>query len=184
MKKRGILFILLLAIGFGLMISVGTYAQSKADKAKACYLTYLENHCSRSEFGNYYDIVDINGDKVPELLLSKWNENRSYLFTYNAAAGKMKKLKSREFGRLYTGVFYAKKKHLVSFGMADTAGSSYIVYKYTGKKLKKLYKVEYYNWKGSKKGYWYNGKKISDTRGEKIYKKLKKTFRELRYTWN
>ena len=94
----------------------------------------------------------------------------------------MKKLKAAKLGKSSPVMYYSTKKHQVCFVQADTGGYSYTVWQYKGKKVKKKYKIRYYNGRLKKQGYLYNGKAISLSKGKKKISKITKSFQSLRYT--
>lgn len=188
MKKRTILSLLFVILGLCLVFPKGAMAKmsakEKAAKAKACYETFLRTD-NAGGIPKYvfdtYDIVDINGDKVPELLYASYRTFKVYLFRYDAAKDKVVKVKGRIVGKAAPEIYYNKKRHMVYFVMADTAGSSAIMYKYVGKKLKKVYKLTYVNIMHGGPTYKYNGKKITEKSWNKKIDNVKKNYKTLRY---
>lgn len=181
MKRKLYYPVLSAAICAGLLFpAIGAIAAT--DPARACYSDYLNRNLA-TRYNSYgYDIVDINGDGTPELLFTQMIGGKSYLYTYNAATNTMKKLKAAKLGKSSPIMYYSTKKHQVCFVQGDTGGYSYTVWQYKGKKIKKKYKIRYYNGRLKKQGYRYNGNAISLSKGKKKVKKITKSFQSLRYT--
>lgn len=186
MKKATYIIPLSAALCLSMMLPAGAdvaAANSKADRARACYSAFLNRKLIAASYNRYgYDMADINGDQVPELLLSQMIGGKSYLYTYNASADKVKKLKGAALGKSAPIMYYSTRKHQVCFVQADTGGYSYTMWQYKGKKLKKKYKIKYFNGKFKTQGYTYNGKSISMKKGQKKIQKITTSFQSLRYT--
>src|SRR5699024_8556802 len=103
------------------------------------------------------------------------------LYTFDVSTYSLKKLKSRPLGKMKADMYYSKKKHLVCFVQGDTGGKTYTVFKYKGKKVKKQYKLTWYNGRYVEAGYKYNGKRISQSAGERKEQNIARKFKELRY---
>lgn len=168
MKKKRYVIPLSAALFLGMLLPAGADTAAPAssavmaDKARSCYSAFLNRKLIAASYNRYgYDMADINGDQVPELLFTQMIGGKSYLYTYNASANKVKKLKVAALGKSAPLMYYSTRKHQVCFVQADTGGYSYTVWQYKGKKLKKKYKIKYFNGKFRKRGYTYNGKSIS-----------------------
>ena len=91
MKKRTILKLMLIAMCLCMVRPVDANAMSaktKTKKAKACYQTFLKKKYTTevTAWGSpSYDIVDVNGDKVPELLYASYYDWKVYVYYYDAA---------------------------------------------------------------------------------------------------
>lgn len=174
---------ILCVLTLGMFVSLNVNATSNAQIAENYYYLYLsQTALSGSDEYNSdcYDIVDINGDEIPELLLAK-QSGTAYLYTFDFSTYRLKELKSWPLGKMKADMYYSKKKHLVCFLQGDTGGKTYIVFKYKGKKVKKQYKLRWYNGRYTKEGYKYNGKRISQSKGERKEKNITKKFKELSY---
>ena len=187
MKKKWYAIPLSAALCLSMMLATGSSsaadASTKADRARACYSAFLNRKLVASSYNRYgYDIVDINGDQVPELLLSQMIGGKSYMYTYDVSVDKVKKLKGSTLGKAAPGMYYSVKKHQVCFIQADTGGGSYTIWQYKGKKLKKKMKLKYYNGKFRTRGYTCNGKSISFKKGNKKIQKILRTFQSVRNT--
>lgn len=189
MKKKRYVIPLSVALFLGILLPAGADAAAPAssavmaDKARSCYSAFLNRKLIAASYNRYgYDMADINGDQVPEFLFTQMIGGKSYLYTYNASANKVKKLKVAALGKSAPLMYYSTRKHQVCFVQADTGGYSYTVWHYKGKKLKKKYKIKYFNGKFKKRGYTYNGKSISLKKGQKKIRKITTSFQGLRYT--
>lgn len=78
-------------------------ANKKSSEAKVCYTKFIKKKKAAydTEYGEYgawegnYKIVDINGDKIPELLVVGLN-GKSYIYTYKTPEKQNEKIeKSR-----------------------------------------------------------------------------------------
>lgn len=184
MKKR-ILQILGITLCMALIFPVHVQAANeKGAEAKACYKKFIKKKKAAydAEYGEYgewegnYKIVDINGDKIPELLVVGLN-GKSYIYTYNTQKNKMKKLKSQELFQmdsLRPRLFYSTKKHKVVLMSAHSASMEFVTYKYKGKKIKKESTLVNVFGKNYRRGYIYNGKYISTKLGKKKENKILK----------
>lgn len=183
MKGKKYFYIISCMITLGMFVSLNVNANSNAQIAENYYYLYLSQTAlsgSNEYDSDCYDIVDINGDKIPELLLAK-QSGTTYLYTFDFSTYRLRELKSRPLGKMKVDMYYSKKKHLVCFIQGDTGGKTYTVFKYKGKKVKKQYKLTWYNGRYTKEGYKYNGKRISQSKGERKEKNITKKFKELRY---
>lgn len=97
MKKK-ILQILGITLCMALIFPVHVQAANKkSSEAKVCYTKFIKKKKAAydTEYGEYgawegnYKIVDINGDKIPELLVVGLN-GKSYIYTYKTQKNKMK----------------------------------------------------------------------------------------------
>ena len=116
MKKKWYVIPLSAALCLSMMPAAGSSsaadASTKADRARACYSAFLNRKLVASSYNRYgYDIVDINGDQVPELLLSQMIGGKSYMYTYDVSGDKVKKLKGSTLGKAAPGMYYSVKKH-------------------------------------------------------------------------
>lgn len=159
-------------------------ANKKSSEAKVCYTKFIKKKKAAydAEYGEYgawegnYKIVDINGDKIPELLVVGLN-GKSYIYTYKTQKNKMKKLKSQELlqmDSLRPRLYYLAQKHKVVLMSANPSSMTFVTYKYKGKKIKKESTLVNVFGKNYRRGYVYNGKYISSKLGKKKVNKILK----------
>lgn len=160
-------------------------ASAKYTKATKAYNSWLKQTKKWPNTPRYYDIVDIDGNGIPELLVSTMVE--SIVYTYNTKTSKMVKLIRMDKGKLMgTGVTYNTKKKMFSLVIADTGGSRTRYYKLNGTKITKTAAYEYRNARHYPGGPYYliNGKKYSESTYNKKYESARKNFKEPRYMQN
>ena len=184
MKKK-ILQILGITLCMALIFPVHVQAANKkSSEAKVCYTKFIKKKKAAydTEYGEYgawegnYKIVDINGDKIPELLVVGLN-GKSYIYTYKTQKNKMKKLKSQELlqmDSLRPRLYYSAQKHKVVLMSANPSSMTFVTYKYKGKKIKKESTLVNVFGKNYRRGYVYNGKYISSKLGKKKVNKILK----------
>ena len=184
MKKK-ILQILGITLCMALIFPVHVQAANKkSSEAKVCYTKFIKKKKAAydAEYGEYgawegnYKIVDINGDKIPELLVVGLN-GKSYIYTYKTQKNKMKKLKSQELlqmDSLRPRLYYSAQKHKVLLMSANPSSMTFVTYKYKGKKIKKESTLVNVFGKNYRRGYVYNGKYISSKLGKKKVNKILK----------
>lgn len=184
MKKK-ILQILVITLCMALIFPVHVQAANKkSSEAKVCYTKFIKKKKAAydTEYGEYgawegnYKIVDINGDKIPELLVVGLN-GKSYIYTYKTQKNKMKKLKSQELlqmDSLRPRLYYSAQKHKVVLMSANPSSMTFVTYKYKGKKIKKESTLVNVFGKNYRRGYVYNGKYISSKLGKKKVNKILK----------
>ena len=172
--KKSILSVLLVILVLPLLFcNVDASKASKAKKEKKAYKKYVSAHkVSRPyspEMKNPdYKIVDVNGDKIPELLFV--NRKDYYLEVWTFRGGHMYRMFRDGIGK--TGSFaYKKSKHLVGAIYMNTGGYDMYVYKAKKKKLKKT-KTHLW-WDGI--DYSINNKKVKKKVLKKAWNKYKVT---------
>lgn len=165
MKKK-ILQILGITLCMALIFPVHVQAANKkSSEAKVCYTKFIKKKKAAydTEYGEYgawegnYKIVDINGDKIPELLVVGLN-GKSYIYTYKTQKNKMKKLKSQELlqmDSLRPRLYYSAQKHKVVLMSANPSSMTFVTYKYKGKKIKKESTLVNVFGKNYRRGYVY-----------------------------
>lgn len=156
--KQSIL-VLFSAIFVVTLVSVHAEAATAADRAKAIY----NRHILKYNIANY-KIVDIDKNKVPELLVLNWQKGKSYVYTYDKKTKKMKTLASLTMGRNH-GVYYTTSKHRFIIYYGSTGDCIYRVYQLKGTKAKKI--ATYTgkrNYNTNKWTYKQNNKKISHSK--------------------
>lgn len=188
MKRKvfihAMLIVLTLCLAFPMGVMAKMSVKTKTKKAKACYEIFLNTSNAGGIPKHYldtYDIIDVNGDKVPELLYASYGTYKVYIFRYNASKNKIEKVKSCMVGKALPEIYYNKKKHMVCLVKADTAGSTFITYKFKGNKLKKVDKITYVNILHGGPTYKCNGKKISEKTWNNKINRIKKKYKTLRY---
>lgn len=184
MKKRFLALVLSCILGFSLC-SMNTEAASAADKkaAKAAYTKLVQKSKKKSPYPDsvVYKMVDINGDKIPELLLTEGSISGTVsVYTYQPKKKKVKKLKSIQTGRAPANIYYKPKKHMFCMIQGTTQDAVFKMYSYRKQKCKLTFTMKYIFKPGQKGQYYYNGKKISLKTGNKKAKIIYKTFKSVR----
>lgn len=168
------LCILLFAVFFG---ATPSEAASKAGKAKKAYKAYLSSIMSRSDFKEYaglqygsifFAVMDISGDKVPELIVKEnYTEPNGY-WVYTYRKGKVRKLKSLDY---YSGgeieAVYPKKRIIKTYE-GDSWTVDKIYYKVTNSKMKVAART-----KNGK--YYVNGRKVTKSKYQRYVAKIEQT---------
>lgn len=196
--KRNISAVLTLVLLLSLFTPINVIAKSKSDAAKKAYQKYLKKYESQYTQEQYdrqepnkesykycasFAIIDMNGDKIPELVTEHCNGYKDWedhVFTYKQ--GKVTELtksgisvSSTAGGTAYS--YFCSKKHLHVYhyyGGMGTENRAYRLNK-TGKITNYLkYSAYQYDWDiddFSKHECFENGKRISSTRYKKLFKK-------------
>ena len=132
----------------------------------------------------YYKIVDINGDKVKDLLLmDKYRTDEgAYYKVYTYRNGKLKCLKKFDYCR-GGNLYYNTKKHMVimvrgQFGGHDTY--VYTVQKNSVKKIKKFTESHLFIGNSRKYIYEIDNKKVSKSKYLKTLSALEKSCKKVR----
>jgi len=121
----------------------------------------------------YFDIVDINKDSTPELLVS--TDKAMWVYTYDKKNGKYVKLiKSAPNGYAYR-IYYNTKYHEVGLYSEQNDRETFAVYKISASKATKKMTGERRFFVSN--GYWINGKKVSSSTYSKKY-------RSYNYLWS
>ena len=169
---------LFLAITLIAVVPVSTNAASNASKAKAKYEAYIEKNKS----GIYqYKIVDIDKNKIPELIVIRYDKAKTYVYSYDTKKKAMVAVKTVSYGRGY-GAWYNTSKHYVTISKGSTTDFTYTVYKIKGKKASKVtYFSGSYNVKTGKWKYKYKKKSISTAKFKSYYKKYVTNYKTLDY---
>lgn len=143
-------------------------AASKSAKYKAAekkYLAYINKN--RTGYGSY-EIVDVDSNGIPELLISNKKTWKNELYTYNAKTKKMIKLKSLHMGNRTGGsqlIQYSRSKHTVMLLTGDTKSYTYYIYKVKGTKASLVLKASAsMDWRTRKTTYKLNGAMVSRTK--------------------
>lgn len=152
-------------------------ASAKYTKATKAYESWMKKNCSKPYFYAYYDIVDIDQNGIPELLLSnQYTQNR--LYTYDYSKKKMVLLAKSDLGRNFPNekiMMYNTKKKTVEIVFWDTQKTVRKFYQVKGTKLKT---IKTYEWGGTCR---INGKKCSDSAYHKNLDKDLKSYKGMRY---
>lgn len=143
------------------------------DKAVQCYVRFLKDNYEQK-----YDIIDIDGDSIPELLTLN-DGSSAAMYRYDVKKDKVKKLHSYQLGKAST-MYYSKEKYQVVFITGDTGGGEFDTYKYADGELKKIETLIWHNGKFEEEGYTYNGEKISMEEGDEYLKTMKEQYQSLR----
>ena len=150
-------------------------AYAKYTKATKTYESWMKKNCSKPY--SYYDIVDIDQNGIPELLISNsYTQNR--LYTYDYSKKKMVLLVKGDLGRNFPNekiMMYNTKKKTVEIVFWDTQKTVRKFYQVKGTKLKT---IKTYEWGGA---CWINGKKCSDSTYHKNLDKDLKSYKGMRY---
>lgn len=116
--------------------------------------------------GEAYQIVDLDGNGIPELVV--YNKSCNEVYTYNPKTGRMKCLKSLSVGKGYNlRAKYSRSKHQVVLTTANTGGNTVYIYRIKGQRAIKVLEAEYLNGKfgrfdpAYRQGYKINGKRVS-----------------------
>lgn len=119
---------------------------SKASKAKKAYKKYVSAHTLSDPYmygmkNPDYKIVDVNGDKIPELLFV--NRKDFYVEVWTFRGGKMRCMFKEGIGKS-ASFAYKKSKHQVAIIHMYSSGYSMQIFKAKKTKLKKTKKsLEY-----------------------------------------
>ncbi|MDO4299270.1 MAG: hypothetical protein Q4C59_12480 [Lachnospiraceae bacterium] len=156
-------------------------------RASKAYKAWLKKMTSGQYNSLEYDIVDLDGNGIPELMASGYSKEGpySYVYTYDAKKGKMVRLKKLGLGRIMgSGITYKKSKKMFIIMSSDTARSRIWFYKVKGTKITKAAVYEFRSLTQYPKGpnYLINNKKCSQSTYTKKIKNAQKGFRSLRYT--
>ena len=133
----------------------------------------------------YYKIVDINGDKVKDLLLmdrSYESAEVGYYKVYTYRNGKLKCLKKFDYCR-GGNLYYNTKKHMVIMVRGLFGGRETYVYTVQKNSLKctKKYSIDYDRSSGKNKTiYRINDKKVSKSKYLKALSALEKSCKKVR----
>ncbi len=182
-KSKRIVCVLLSFVLCLSMTSPAMAATAKYTKASNAYKARIKKLENNPMTPTTYDIVDIDGNGVPEFLVSgPWD---NYVYTYNVSKNKIVLLKKLSLGKAYgNGVTYSKTKKMFTVFTANTGGYTKIFYKVNGSKATKYATYEYINNRHSSTGkaqYLIKGKKYSKSSYTKKLKNLEKKFKNLRY---
>lgn len=114
-------------------------------------------------------ITDIDGNKIPELILEDFKWDGRKIFTYKN--GKIKYVTETDYAALNIYL----KKHVIMLSQTDFGFKDYVWYKYTKGKLKKVAEQDFTGYKNGKNTYKYyvTGKKTTKAKYKKYVKKLK-----------
>lgn len=151
------------------------FAKTKAEKATDAYNHFIGTHSLASAV-----IVDLDNNKIPELLCFDKGTFKSLVYSYSPSKKKMVRLCSIDSGKGY-GSYYNVKKHQVALFSSNTGGTILKVYKIKGTKaIKKAtytstrkYPTFSYTYKKNKKKLSYatwNKQVSSITRKWKLFK--------------
>ena len=165
---------LLIAI---LITAIPSEAASKAGKAKKAYKSYLSSIMNRSDFKEFagmkignisFAIMDISGDKVPELIVKESYTAPENYWVYTYRNGKVKKLKSMCYysGGEIDAVY--PKKHIIKAYEGDDWFCDNIYYRVTGSKMKVAART-----KNGK--YYVNGRKVTKSSYQRYVSKIERT---------
>lgn len=127
MKKIRIIFSSLCMICL-LCLSGTAFAKTKAEDATDAYNRFIGTHSLASVV-----IVDLDNNKIPELLCFDKDTFKSLVYSYSPSKKKMIRLCSIDSGKGY-GSYYNVKKHKVALFSCSTGGSTFKVYKIKGTK--------------------------------------------------
>lgn len=196
--KRNISVALTLVLLLGLFAPVNVSAKSKSDVAKKAYQKYLkkyESQYTQEQFDRQepnkesykycasFAIIDMNGDKIPELVTEHCNgykEWEIHVFTYKK--GKVKELTKQGISTSNiaggsTYAYFCSQNHLHIYhydGLIGTEDTAYQLSK-SGKISEYIEYSEYWydamNRDSSRRECYMNGKKISLKQYKKLFKK-------------
>lgn len=174
-----ILLAVLLCIPAAAPVSAASAKYTRAEKA---YKKWI----SKNQVV-HYDIVDIDGNGIPELLAANYGESRVY--TYHNGKKKMVLLKKIDSGRAgmsgASAITYNCKKKTFTLLTGSTADATKYVYSVKNRKASKELTLtyDYGRYTASRKPTYYkNGKKVSRSTYKKALKTTTKKYREMRYT--
>ncbi|MCM1181363.1 MAG: hypothetical protein NC347_13990 [Clostridium sp.] len=174
-KRITVTLCILLSAVFAAVIP--SQAASKAVKAKKAYKEYLSNIMKQPDFREYaglefgsifFAVLDISGDKVPELIVKESYTAPAGYWVYTYRNGKVKKLKEMNYysGGEIEAVY--PKKHIIKVYEGDDWDSDWIYYRVTGSKMKVAART-----KNGK--YYVNGKSVTKTSYQNYISKIEKT---------
>ena len=152
----------------GLTAACHVYVKSDADLAKDAYTAFKKRNSLAS-----YVVVDLDKNKIPELLCFDKKSWKSLVYTYNVKSKKMILLCSCNSGKGY-GSYYDVNSHRVALYSCTTGGIQLFVYKINGTKATR--QITYTSTRTSPRNYRYkkNNKKISYSSWKKETNKLLK----------
>ena len=146
-------------------------AKTNNAKAREAYSRFIGKHSIASAV-----IVDLDNNKIPELLCFSRKNWKSIVYSYSPSKKKMVRLCSIDSGKGY-GSYYNIKKHQVALFSCDTGGSRYKIYTIKGTKaIKKTTYTSSRKYPSFNYIYKKNGKKIS-------YSKWNKEVRSITKKW-
>lgn len=200
--KRKVSVILVGCLLLSMMAVINVYAKPKSDAAIKKYQKYLkkyESQYTQEQFENFesnkenyrfcssFAIIDMNGDKIPELITEHCNgymDWELHVFTYKK--GKMKELTKKGIrveslagGNAYS--YFCEQKHLHTYYYYGLMGTEDIAYRLSksGKLTEYLRYSEYWydadKKDNGKKKYYENGKTITAKQYKKLSKKCEET---------
>ena len=151
------------------------YAKTNNQKARDAYASFKRSHSLASAV-----IVDLDNNKIPELLCFNRKNWQSQVYTYSPSKKKMVKLCSVNSGKGY-GSYYNIKKHQVALLSCDTGGARYYVYQIKGTKAtKKTTYTSSRTYPTFRYIYRKNGKKISYSTWNKEVSSITRTWKKFK----
>ena len=188
MKKRVIAFVLALVVVIGFMPQLSAEAAGTRTK-KAAYKAYYDwIKSSESKISDYnthrynkYKLIDLDNDKIPELIGLYQDRNQTFIDNYVICAFDGEKVNSVKVtsgvagvGGFRGGASYVPKKGKVFETVWHSIGSYeyHTVYKIKNGQIKKQYDINFnLDYKTNKKVYKCNDKKISKSKYDSLVKK-------------
>lgn len=170
--KKAVLTVLATALFFSLLLCRAD--ASTSSKAKRAYKKYVSKHRVANPYtygmkNPDYKIVDVNGDKMPELLFI--NRDDFYVEVWTFRGGKMRCMFKEGIGKA-ASFAYKKSKHKIAVIHMFPTGYGMQVFKVNKKKLKKTKTYMEYG------DFYRSGTTIYKIKNKKV---KKKTFKR---AWN
>lgn len=182
--KKMLCIVLVLILCFASAVPASA-ATAKYTKASNAYKSWLKKYST--PLGRYYDIVDIDGNGIPEFLVTDFADSR--VFTYDYAKKKMVLLKKLGAGRSSgvgkSRITYNTKKKMFTMVTSDTQSSTTYFFKVKGKKITKAATYSYrftQSAASSRIKYYINNKAYSYSTYKKKLKSASKGYKNMRYS--
>ena len=140
-----------------LTASCRIHVKSDAELAKAAYTAFQKKHSLSS-----FLIVDLDKNKIPELLCFDNKSWKALVYTYNVKKKKMILLCSCNSGKGY-GSYYNAKNHQVALYNCTTGGVKFSIYKIKGTKATRQTIYKSTRISPGNSSYKKNSKKISSS---------------------
>ena len=134
----------------------------------------------------YFCYIDLDKDGVDECMVNGWSAASDWnggtdTALYSCTNGKIKcVVKVFNMGQRGTEYYYNSKKSVITKYSGTYADGKEIVYKYKKGKLKKIGTFM----KSSTDGYFVNGKKVSESKYNKVHKRLAGDMYSVSYKFN
>lgn len=139
LRRQIYIFTLLLFVLYTVNIAfLDVNAANKSIKAKKAYKNILANKYGSNN--TKFTVVEISGDKIPELIVSDISYEPEGYLIYTYKGGKAKLLKKMDYFDGGEIKYIYPSKHIIETQEGDSWNAHTIYYKVTAKKIKKIKK--------------------------------------------